>query len=63
MYNALCYYSALLSISQQQQLAEMRRLADIGDVTGVLRVLSRAVKCGVKLDIIVYTVALSACAK
>eukprot|EP00953_Heterococcus_sp_UTEX-ZZ885_P008007 4806-Heterococcus_DN1.PRE.1 len=43
--------------------AEMRRLADIGDVTGVLRVLSSAVKCGVKLDIIVYTVALSACAK
>jgi hypothetical protein len=41
----------------------MRRLADIGDVTGALRVLSSAVKCGVKLDIIVYTVALNACAK
>jgi hypothetical protein len=62
MHDALCCFAPLLSMSQQCP-AEMRRLADTGDVTGALRVLSSAVKCGVKLDIIVYTVALNACAK
>jgi ascorbate-specific PTS system EIIC-type component UlaA len=55
--------SIYYSITNTTTLAEMRRLADKGDVSGALRVLSSAVKCGVKLDIIVYTVALNACAK